>query len=326
MTRISWPSSASLDVLKARATMYAQIRSFFNQKGLLEVETPLLSLSTATDPYLSSFSLSAFESKPNFYLQTSPEFPMKRLLASFGQAIFQICKTFRKGESGQRHNPEFSMLEWYQPNYSLDELMQETISLIELVCGKFETEIITYRDAFIRHIGIDPFKVDESELNRQVARLTGFEGEALGRLDSLDLLLSHVIEPKLGKGGDKGEKILSILTEYPSEQASLAKVKTDKYGNKVAERFEVYIEGLEIANAYHELTDAIEQRVRFEADNDQRRQLGLPGIPLDENLLAAMENGLPACSGIALGLDRLLMIKLGLNHIDEVLSFPIDRA
>lgn len=324
-----WQSSCSVEKIKARAAMYAQLRAFFSQRDILEVETPILSCSTATDPQLESISAQLrFQTDQNtlsYYLHTSPEFPMKRLLASGTGSIYQICKTFRNGEVGTRHNPEFSMLEWYRPDFSLSQLMDEVAALISLILGPISVTQLSYQDAFKHYLSIDPFSISDQDLAKLSKKVTHYDGPVLTRDDHLNLLLSHSIEPRLGSDAD-GNICPLFLTEYPPSQASLAQVKINEQGIKVAQRFELYIQGLELANGYFELTDAKEQEGRFLADNVARQALGLPEIPIDKNLLAAMSKGLPTCSGVALGLDRLLMIKEKARSIDEVLSFPIERA
>lgn len=318
-----WQASCSSVSLKARAELYAWVRAFFSSRQVLEVETPVLSQASATDPHLQSVqaevSLTGQQATP-FYLQTSPEFAMKRLLASGSGDIFQICKTFRDAEVGPRHNPEFSMLEWYRLDYSLLQLMDEVEQLIQVIPGLPPAVHVHYRDVFLQYLAIDPFEVSDRALAEQAERLSGYTGPAMARDDYLNLLLSQHIEPNLGLDAP------TFLVGYPASQASLAKLVVSDAGHVVAERFELYLNGLEIANGYHELTDAKEQAKRFAADNVLRQQMGLETVTIDKNLLAAMNAGLPACSGVALGLDRLLMVKQGANTIEEVLAFPIERA
>ena len=321
---MNWQPSCPLENLRARAELYAQIRAFFSSRKVMEVETPLLSCASATDPQLESIvaclSVNPGSLPRNVYLHTSPEFPMKRLLAAGSGDIFQICKTFRNGETGQRHNPEFSMLEWYREGFSLQALMAEVEALIQAVGNVNPAVQLSYRDAFLHYLSFDPFIISDAELAQKANELSAYNGPELSRDDTLNLLLSQFIEPKLGRSEP------TFLTEYPESQASLAKVKTSANGYKVAERFELYLNGLEIANGYDELTDAQEQIKRFTEDNTIRRRLGLNEMPVDENLIAAMQTGLPTCSGVALGLDRLLMVIQGAAAIGQVLAFPIDRA
>jgi len=320
----TWRASCSQANLKARAALYAQVRAFFVARHVLEVETPLLSVSTATDPQLESIQAQVkihvgLEAKP-YYLQTSPEFPMKRLLASGSGAIYQICKTFRNGETGRKHNPEFTMLEWYRPGFSLEDLMQELEQLTTQILGTAEAERLSYRDAFLHYVNIDPFNVKDAELALRAQTLADYHGPEMSRDDNLNLILSICIEPNLGIDRP------CFLYEYPPSQASLAKVNLSSAGVPVAQRFELYIQGMELANGYFELTDADEQAKRFAQDNCERSQIDLPTIPPDEHLVAAMKHGLPACSGVAVGLDRMLMLKVDAKSIEDVLTFPITRA
>ena len=331
-----WKPSCSVDALKARADVYSSIRAFFYARDVMEVDTPILSRSAATDPFLESISASLKvnqgQKSQSYFLHTSPEFPMKRLLAAGSGSIYQICKTFRNAETGSRHNPEFTMLEWYRLRFSLADLMGEVEALVSHVLDQpFETfQKISYRDAFEEHLGINPFTVSDDELVKLAEQKAGFiasptDALLLSRDDYLNALLSICIEPNLGKSNNDRLKP-TFLYAYPPSQASLAKLKCDDNGELVAERFELYIKGLEIANGYYELTDAIEQRCRFDEDNRQRVQLGLPVIAYDENFLDALVEGMPDCSGVALGIDRLFMIKLKARNIEEVVSFPISRA
>lgn len=332
----TWQTSASLSAIKSRAQTYDVIRAFFAHRQVLEVETPLLSPASATDPHLASIPVqlnqSPGEQSQRYYLHTSPEFPMKRLLACGLGAIYQICKTFRNAETGLRHNPEFTMLEWYRPGFELDDLITEVSDLVAQVLSEYSCAFqrLSYREAFLKYLHIDPFTVSEQSLIALAKEKAGFilsddDQSTATRDDYLNVLLSVCIEPHLGV--QEGERISAVfLYAYPSSQASLAKIRQDEFGQDVAERFELYINGLELANGYFELTDAVEQKLRFEQDNMQRKQMDLPEIPIDTNLLMALESGLPSCSGVALGLDRLLMVKRQATSIEEVISFPITRA
>ncbi|MFT6029710.1 MAG: lysyl-tRNA synthetase class 2 [Oleiphilaceae bacterium] len=330
-----WRPSCSLEAIKARAEVYASIRAFFYSRVVLEVETPLLSKSTATDPFLDSIqvnlSISTGLPVQAYFLHTSPEFPMKRLLASGSGPIYQLCKTFRNAETGHRHNPEFTMLEWYRPGFDMNQLMVEVSELVSKVLNNAEVvvEKLSYREAFLNFLNIDPFLATDTELIKLAQDKAGYfssgkDGCSI-RDDYLNLLLGVCIEPFLGKN-EQGDMEPVFLYGYPASQASLAKLKQDEFGQEIAERFELYINGLEIANGYFELTDAEEQVKRFNKDNENRKSLGLSIIPVDENLLAALDEGMPSCSGVALGVDRLLMIKLNTSSIEEVISFPIARA
>ncbi len=320
-----WRPFASLAMLQARAELLAAIRDFFRQAGVLEVETPVCSRFAVTDPAIES--LTSRYTGPGapaglgLFLHTSPEFPMKRLLAAGSGPIYEICKVFRDGELGRRHNPEFTLLEWYRPGFDHRQLMGEVAELINrLLPEPRPVERLAYAEAFHRHLGIDIQAFDATGL-QQVAQREQISGAESLQLDWdgwLDLLLSHAIEPHLGRG------TLCFLYDYPVSQAALARVRP---GNPpVAERFELYLEGMEIANGFHELSDADEQRRRFEADNQNRRAAGLVEPPMDEYLLAALQAGLPDCAGVALGIDRLLMQVSGAEQIRQVLAFPFERA
>ncbi|GLR63410.1 EF-P lysine aminoacylase EpmA [Marinospirillum insulare] len=311
-----------LAILKKRAELLSATRHFFNSRGVLEVNTPVLAPAGSTDPLLDSF-VTQLEggSTPSqlLYLQTSPEFYMKRLLAEGSGAIYQLGPCFRNGELSQRHNPEFLMLEWYRPDWKLSELEAECCALFDELLGVASYQRRTYREAFIEFVGLDPFKTSLAELRRTCVAVSGIDAEQLDRDGCLDLLLSHKLEPALKNLGRV------ILYEFPASQAALAQIHQDAYGNPVASRFELYINGLELANAYQELTSASEQATRFEADNAQRHALGKPQVTADAKLVAALEKGLPDCSGIAVGFDRLVMLACDAASLDEVQTFSAYR-
>jgi lysyl-tRNA synthetase class 2 len=321
----TYQPTCSIDALKARAEMYHKIRQFFAERNVLEVETPVLSQAGVTDVHLASVQVQRhiYGKLNTQYLQTSPEFPMKRLLASGSGAIYQICKVFRDDEHGRKHNSEFTMLEWYRPNLDLKALMHETADLLETCLahrfGEVRPYILSYKHAFQDRLDINPLQATLKQL-KEAANRVGLNLD-LGddRLGYMDLLFSHFVEPSLGFDAPV------FLTDFPPEMASLAKVKTDEDGELVAARFEVYIEGLELANAYDELLDADVLAGRFDADNAERAQQGLPVIPTDQYLLAALPH-MPECSGIALGIDRLLMVAMNKMKIDQVIAFPAEIA
>ncbi len=323
---IDWRPSASLEMLRARADLLARIRDFFRQAGVLEVETPACSRFGVTDPAIGSFTTrytgpGAAQGEPR-YLHTSPEFPMKRLLAAGSGPIYQLCRVFRNGEQGRWHNPEFTLLEWYRPAFDHLDLMCEVAALIQSLSPQpLAEERLTYAEAFQRHLQIDPHAASAEQL-RDCAIAREVAGAGTLRLESrdawLDLLLSHLIEPHLGSDG------MTFLYDYPATQAALSRVRTGE--PPVAERFELYLQGVELANGFHELVDADEQRHRFRDENRRRELMGLPIVPPDENLLSALESGMPASAGVALGVDRLLMILSGRRHIAETLAFDADRA
>jgi len=313
------------------------IRSFFYKQNVLEVDTPILSMSTVPDPFIESFQTHYYSvtqklDTEKFYLHTSPEFPMKRLLASGSGSIFQVSKVFRQGEAGKKHNPEFTLLEWYRDGWDHQQLMQEVDKLLGLLlenhCELAATQWLSYKDAFWEKLAINPHTVSKKKLIAcmEKAGLVNVLAEHEHKDRFLELLFSHLIEPSLGKEpGKEGDKpCICFLYHYPASQASLAKTAMHN-GQLVAERFEVFIDGMEIGNGFHELTDAQEQRLRFAEDNEVRKQVGQKQIPMDENFLVALEH-LADCAGVAIGLDRLLMVLSQARHINEVMAFPIDRA
>jgi lysyl-tRNA synthetase class 2 len=314
-----WRPTASLDALRVRADTLATLRAFFADRGLLEIETPLLSAATVTDLHLHSLALTVgVDDGQTMYLQTSPEFAMKRLLAGGCGPIYQISRAFRGAEAGRRHNPEFTLLEWYRPGWDHHRLMDEIDELLAAVLGTQPGERLTYAQAFERHAGVDPHGARQTELERRVRDL-GVQGVTdLERDDLLNLLLTHIVEPNLGRGRP------TFIHDYPASQAALSRIRPGE--PPLAERFEVFVAGVELANGYHELADPAEQRHRFEADLSERSRRGLPEVPIDHRLLAALEAGLPDCAGVALGVDRLVMLKAGTDDISDVIAFPIDRA
>ena len=320
-----WRPTAPPENLRTRARVLATIRAFFAARGVLEVDTPALAAATVTDLHLHSLATRyrgpGADDGLTLYLQTSPEFAMKRLLAVGSGPIYQICKAFRDGEAGRRHNPEFTMLEWYRPGWDHHRLMDEMDELLAAVLGVPAAERLGYRDAFLRHAGVDPHRCSAERLTERLveAGVAAPDPEGLDRDDLLDLLLTRLVEPHLGRDGSA-----TFLHDYPASQAALARVRPDD--PPVAERFEVFVDGVELANGFHELTDAAEQRRRFAADLAARRRRGLPRVPVDHRLLAALEHGLPTCAGVALGIDRLVMLACGADRLDQVLAFPVQRA
>lgn len=315
-----WRPAASFDVLRLRADLLRRLRAFFDVRGVLEVETPALSHAGATDRHLASFRIDAAQS--SFYLHTSPEFPMKRLLAAGSGDIWQICRVFRAGEAGRFHNPEFTLIEWYRIGFDHRRLMAEVAELVsELVPSVGgEPEYLSYRDAFQRYAQIDPFHVEAGQC-RAVLQQSGREPPAVAALDVdgwLDLLAGELVYPALGRGH------MTFVHDYPVSQAALARVRAGD--PPVAERFEAFVNGVELANGFHELADPGEQRRRFERDLEQRGADNLPMMPMDERLLQALGHGLPDCAGVALGFDRLVMLAAGAASIADVIAFPFERA
>lgn len=320
-----WRPCASPQTLHARAELLARLRAFFAGRGVLEVETPLLSRAGSTDPALASFRTRytgpGAPSGAERWLPTSPELHMKRLLAAGSGPIYQVCKVFRDGESGRLHNPEFTMLEWYRPGFDHHQLMDEVEALVRVLLAPYRdcppALRLSYGEAFERFCGLDPHAATEAELARRaeeqgIRAPSGLEG----RDGWLDLLLTHTVEPALRAHA------LCLIYDYPASQAALARVRSG--APPVAERFELYLDGIELANGFHELGDADEQARRFDADLARRAPGPCP--PADDRLLDALRHGLPDCAGVALGLDRLLMLALQLPDLARTLAFPWDRA
>lgn len=302
--------------------MLARVRAFFAARNVLEVETPTLSASAAGDPQIESLTTRIVGRHPKFYLCTSPEYPMKRLLASGSGDIYQVCKVFRDAEQGRWHNPEFTMIEWYRLGFDDSALMAEVEALTAELLSPFRrfapAERLTYGEAFLRHAGVDPHGAREADLERAAAAHgIACHGE-LDRDAKLDLLMGLVVGPQLGRERP------CFLCDFPASQAALARLKPGLPA--VAARFELYVDGIELANGFHELADAEEQRTRFTQDLATRRARGQLEPPLDERLLAALQCGLPDCAGVALGFDRLVAVGLGAADLTQAMAFSIDIA
>lgn len=304
---------SATETISARMDLYRSIRNYFEQSDALEVEVPLLSKVGTTDPQIESFGVVGQSSRS--YLQTSPEFFLKRLLSQTHQSCFCITKAFRDEEQGKNHNPEFSMLEWYRVEFDLDGIVEDCLELIQQ-CLNSPQHVFreTYSSLFQKHLNIDPHNIELEQLMPLVEKYTSYQGSCESVSEALQLLLSTAIEPTFTG--------LTLVRDFPVDQAALARLSKDLSGQLVAQRFEIYFDNIELANGYHELIDAGEQRSRFEQDNHKRRQMGRSEMMLDEALLDAMNVGLPDCSGVSIGLDRLLMARLGLDQIDDVLLFP----
>ena len=322
MNTHKWQSVAELESMKKRARMLQSIRAFFVERDVLEVDTPSLSASAATDLHIESF-MTAMQ-RQSYYLHTSPEYPMKRLLASGYPSIYQICKVYRREEQGVFHNPEFTMLEWYRLGFDYKQLMdevQDLLAALSVECGLIaSSKKISYQQAFMQTLQIDPLNttIDECRqccLQQQIEIPQGMSDQHLD--DWLDWILTQAVAPAFNQNG------FTILYDYPASQCALATISED---GSVAERFEVFYGELELANGFNELTDAKEQRARFESDKNKRQQAGLELMPIDENFLQALEAGFPKCAGVAIGLDRLLMVLTAKQAISDVLAFPFDRA
>ena len=324
MNPLAWPPTATLAALQHRADILMRIRGFFAERQVLEVDTPTMASAGVTDVHLHNFT-TRFVGPGQadglaLYLQTSPEFHMKRLLAAGFGAIYQIAKAYRNEEAGRLHNPEFTMLEWYRPGFDHHALMDEMADLLQLVLAVAPPSRMTYQQAFLETLNVCPLSASLEALRRA--------GLGLGADDLLNtephrdtilqLLFALGVEPRIG------QEVPCFVYDFPASQAALACINPQD--SRVAERFEVYFKGIELANGFHELTDADEQRLRFELDNQTRAELGLNERPLDEYLLAALAHGLPQCAGVALGVDRLVMLAQGAERLEQVIAFPVTRA
>jgi lysyl-tRNA synthetase class 2 len=318
--------TASLEMLRRRAELVKRVRQFFDSRGFLEVETPILSHDVVVDRHLDPLAVTLFadprepERGPKLWLQTSPEFGMKRLLAAGATAIYQVTKVFRGGEVGQLHNPEFTMVEWYRVGDDYAAGMDLLAEFAEALLGLGPPERLTYREAFQRYAGLDPLAASWDDLYQAEGWTSApyLTLESKVRDELLNVLLACRVEEHLGQGRP------TILYDYPASQAALARVRSGD--PPVAERFELYVNGIELANGYHELLDPAILRERNRTGNAARAAEGKYTLPEESRLLAAMEHGLPPCSGCALGFDRLVMLSTGAKSIQEVLVFPIDRA
>ena len=326
---MNWLPSANIKQLKNRAKIIQSIRGFFISRDLLEVETPTLSQSGVTDVHLFCFKtiFNGPEISPNqtgsngtaLYLQTSPEFHMKRLLSAGSGSIFQIAKAFRNEESGRFHNPEFTLLEWYQVGFDHFQLMDEMDELLQLILHSEKARYCSYQDAFLDVLNIDPLTANIEELQAAGShlKLGSVLDEETDKDTILQLLFCIAIEPVIAQ--DKP----CFIYNFPASQAALARIS--KADTRVAERFEVYYKGIELANGFHELSDSAEQLIRFQTDNEIRKEKGLDQMPIDHNFIDSLDN-LPDCSGVALGIDRLVMLATKEQNIDNVLSFTIKKA
>jgi elongation factor P--(R)-beta-lysine ligase len=319
---LRWRPTATRAALVRRARMLEVARDFFRDRQVLEVETPILSGAAVSDPQIESLATHVNGLPGHEYLCTSPEYAMKRLLAAGSGDIYQVCKVFRDAERGRWHNPEFTMIEWYRLGFDDSALMDEIEALVRAMLAPERSlqaaERLSYRDALQRHAGVDAFGSSEHELEQAALRQGIACESALDRDAKLDLLMGLIVGPRLGRERP------CFICDYPASQAALARLKPGRPA--VAARFELYLDGLELANGFHELVQANEQRERFSRDLAQRAARGQVQPPLDENLLAALESGMPDCSGVALGFDRLVAIALGVDRLSKAMAFDIDNA
>lgn len=318
----TWMPSATKDILKKRALLMAAIREFFSQRKVLEVDTPLLASTSVTDCNIES--ITAEVNSSISYLQTSPEYFMKRLLAAGVGDIYCLGKVFRDAEDGPRHNPEFTMLEWYRLNWDEYQLMAEVAELITHLYLCLERPVpdvshLSYADCFEQVFNINPHSCPLSELQNLAVEVGSDSWGHESRANCLDLLFSERVESNLPRG-------LVFVYDYPVCQAALSQTKQTDNGHWVSRRFEAFVEGMELANGYFELTDAKELRQRFEADNNLRSSMHKKQMPIDEHFQSAMQSGLPNCSGIALGVDRLLMVLCAKDTIESVIPFSWKRC
>ncbi|HYG08110.1 MAG TPA: EF-P lysine aminoacylase EpmA [Stenotrophomonas sp.] len=324
MNVATMPDAADLQALRLRAALNADIRAFFAERGVLEVETPVLSAAGNTEPNIESFQArfsGHVDAGPAVrWLRTSPEYPLKRLLAAGIGDCYELGRVFRNGEAGGRHNPEFTLLEWYRVGWNERRLAEETTELVQRALARVgrqaEVHATTYRQLFLDALGLDPFNASLEQLQGPLAQVR-IDGEGLGRDDWLDLLMTHQLQPAFPR--DR----ITIVFDWPATQCALARIRPGE--PPVAERFELYLGAYELANGYHELNDAAEQRARFERDHRVRAARALPQPPLDEALLQALPQ-LPDCAGVAVGIDRLLMALCDTARIADVLAFDFSRA
>jgi lysyl-tRNA synthetase class 2 len=326
LTEATWLPTATSHALIRRSEIVWKLRQFFHEHGFAEVHTPIISHDTVVDLNIEPvrvpgrFLACPAAGEGDLYLQTSPEFSMKRLLAAGMKAIYSIGPVFRAGERGANHNPEFTMVEWYRVGDDLAAGVALVDQLVRLALDGPAAEVRTYQQVFLQHAAIDPLVASVAELAAlATARELGVDADWSDDRDTwLDLLFSEVVQPHLGFAQP------TIVTHYPASQSALAKIA--EADPRTAERFELFVRSVELANGYHELLDAAELMQRNERVEAKRRQLSRPSLPVNSRLIEAMESGIPACSGCALGLDRLLMVATGAERIDQVLAFPIERA
>lgn len=313
-----WQPTADLAALKFRADVFHKIRSFFYERDVLEVDTPCLSLGSISDPHIEVLTSQTrtLGQEVTYYLQTSPEYAMKRLLAAGAPSIYQLGKVFRAEEIGRRHGIEFTMLEWYRLGFDHWQLMSEMDDLLSQLMGqKITSERLSYAGAFARHVGVSPFTASLEELQQICHQHTEYGLDESDRDTLLELLFATLVEPNIG------QEVPCFIHAYPASQAALAKQQQDEQGNATAARFEWYWRGMELANGYFELTDATEQQQRMQTEMVERAEHGQVWRQADERLISALERGLPECAGVALGVDRLLMLLQNKPHIDLVVPF-----
>ena len=324
-----WQPSASFENLRQRGEILRGIRDYFHKEHVLEVETPMLSRHATVDPHIDSFqarfSPLGTNTREILFLHTSPEFPMKRLLSAGSGDIYYLGRVFRNGEAGGRHNPEFTMLEWYRLGIDHHQLMNDVTGVIGAVGPFEEAGRFTYKELFEKELGVDPHEATDVELMALTQKHVDAGLSDLARNDYLDLLFSACIELNLGEASEGSLKGVYVY-DYPASMSALARLRINEQGQKVAARFELFIGGFEVANGYHELEDGDEQQARFENAQKEREQLGLPVYPYDQNLVDALKANFPDCAGVAMGIDRLHMLIAGTRDIKDVIPFDFSRA
>ena len=328
--KASWWPSASLEQVRQRAELLRGIRDYFYREQVMEVETPMLSRYATVDPHIDSFQASfcplGTDIKETLYLHTSPEFPMKRLLAAGCSDIYSLGRVFRNGEAGGRHNPEFTMLEWYRLGIDHHQLMDDVTGLISAVMPFKESGRYSYKQLFEQTLGVDPHKASDGELEQLTHDKVDRSLTGLSRNDYLDLLFSTCIEPTLGRCTEVGLEGVYVY-DYPASMSALSRIQKNAEGQDVAARFELFVNGVELANGYHELAEGVEQQKRFENDQAEREKLGKPVYPYDAHLVDALSQGdFPDCAGVAMGIDRLHMLMAETQSIGDVIPFEFSRA
>lgn len=319
---IEWKPGASLEALRCRAKLMAQLRDFFACRAVLEVDVPLLAKSTVTD--LNIDSITASVGLADAFLQTSPEYFMKRLLAAGSGDIYSVGKAFRDAEIGRKHNPEFTLLEWYRCGWDDHQLMQEVVDLVALLIddphlSPAPVTKLTYYECFTNVMGFNPHRAELHQLRTIASQVASSDWFDQSRANCLDLIFSLRVEPAMPAG-------IVVVYDYPQCQAALAQISKDHHDDRVSRRFEVFLDGAEIGNGYLELTDPNEQIARFNEDIDRRDEVNRPSVHVDEKFVASLIHGLPACAGVALGVDRILMNILQAQTIDQVLTFAWPRC
>ena len=324
-----WKPSASMMALRERANLLRSVRQYLDGSGAMEVETPMLSSFATVDVYINSFT-TEFDPigsgrQETYYLHTSPEFPMKRLLAAGSGDIYSLGRVFRNGEMGGRHNPEFTMLEWYRVGMNQQRMMDDVCSLLSSICNFSESRRCSYGELFEEYFELNPHTAADSDLDRLVQDKVDDKLTGLGRNDSLDLLFSKHIEPHLG-AMNSGRLEGVFVYDYPASMSALARLHSNEHGDEVAARFELFVNGVELANGYHELLDAEEQESRFKTERQKRQDRGFDAYPYDRRMVKALEHGMPDCAGVAMGIDRLLMLIMNTDNISDVIAFDFTRA